>query len=285
MRVHCLSTGRVREKRGERGVRRYLPGGWSEDTLPVNVFAIEHPDGVCVFDTGQTVRAARPGYFPRWYPFFRLARFELSPEDEAGAQLRARGLDPGRVRWVVLSHLHTDHVGGLAAFVRTTLVVSRAEWRRAQGRRGRLRGYLPLDWPSGGPVLLTGGVEPAQRAFAWSHDLAGDGSMTVVPTPGHTPGHVSLIVRTEDRTLLFGGDAAHDPGTLDREAPEVASWCEKEAATFLATHDEDACAAVTSGAHPLGANASGAAIAGSAGPPSASSSEAAVAGGSGGTVS
>ena len=271
MRIHCLSTGRVREKRGERGVRRYLPGGWSEKTLPVNVFAIEHPDGVCVFDTGQTARATRPDYFPRWYPFFRLARFELSPADEAGAQLRARGLDPGRVRWVVLSHLHTDHAGGLAAFVRATLVVSRVEWRRAQGRRGRLRGYLPLNWPSGGPVLLAGGREPAQRAFAWSHDLAGDGSMTVVPTPGHTPGHVSLVVRAEHRTLLFGGDAAHDPGALDREAPEVANWCEKEGAAFLAAHDQDACAAVANGADSPGIAASATAVAGGTGSQGAAS--------------
>ena len=145
MKVHCFSTGRVREKRGARGVRRYLPGGWRAHTLPVNVIAVEHPAGVCVFDTGQTARAAQPGYFPRWYPFFRLARFELGPDDEAGAQLRRRGLDPARVRWVVLSHLHTDHAGGLAPFVRATLVVSEVEWRRAQGRRGRLRGYLPLE--------------------------------------------------------------------------------------------------------------------------------------------
>jgi glyoxylase-like metal-dependent hydrolase (beta-lactamase superfamily II) len=242
MRIHCLSTGRVREKRRTRGVRRYLPGGWGAETLPVNVVAIEHPAGVCVFDTGQTARAARPGYFPRWYPFFRLARFELEPDDEAGAQLRRRGIDPARVRWVVLSHLHTDHAGGLAAFVRATLVVSAVEWRRAQGRPGRVRGYLPLEWPSGGPVVLVGGAAAPAHTFAWEHDLAGDGALTVVPTPGHTPGHVSLVVRDGARTLLLAGDAAHDRASLAREAPELAAWCERERATLVATHDDGACA-------------------------------------------
>ena len=243
MRVHCLSTGRVREKRGERGVRRYLPGGWREATLPVNVFAVEHPAGICVFDTGQTARAAAPGYFPRWYPFYRLARFELGPDDEAGAQLRRSGIDPGRVRWVVLSHRHTDHAGGLSAFVRATLVLSRVEWRRAQGLRGRLRGYLPLEWP-GGPVVLAGPAQPPGRAFAWKHDLAGDGTLTVVPTPGHTPGHIALVVRDGDRTLLLGGDVAHDRAALPGGAPDVAAWCERERAEPLLTHDPGACARV-----------------------------------------
>jgi len=227
MNVHCFSTGRVREKRGTRGVRRYLPGGWREDTRPVNVFAVEHPDGVCVFDTGQTALASKRGYFARWYPFFRLARFELGPDDEAAAQLRRRGIDPADVRWVVMSHLHTDHAGGLSAFVRATLVLSREEWRRAQGIGGKLRGYVPLDWPSGGPVVFA-----EDRS-----DLAGDGSMVVVPTPGHTPGHVSLLVRDGERTLLLGGDA-------DPFDDAIADLCVREGATFLGTHDDGACDAV-----------------------------------------
>ena len=95
-------------------MRRYLPGGWSTETEPINVFAVTHPDGVLVFDTGQSAAAARPGFLPRWHPYLRLARFELTPEDEAAEQLRAAGLDPAEVRLVVLSHLHTDHIGGLA---------------------------------------------------------------------------------------------------------------------------------------------------------------------------
>ncbi|HEU0304427.1 MAG TPA: MBL fold metallo-hydrolase, partial [Gaiellaceae bacterium] len=111
MEIRRLTTGRVRGKRRARGPLRYLPGGWSDETLPVHAYAVEHPAGVCLFDTGQTARAARAGYHPRWHPFLRLARFELGPEDEAASQLA-----PESVRWVVLSHLHTDHVGGLPAF-------------------------------------------------------------------------------------------------------------------------------------------------------------------------
>src|SRR2546425_4558040 len=103
IRVSRVSTGAVRPKRAARGVRRYLGGGWADHVLPVNLFAIEHPRGVCLFDTGQVARAARRGYFPGWHPFFRLSRFELEPEDEVVPGLRRAGIEPEAIRWIVLS--------------------------------------------------------------------------------------------------------------------------------------------------------------------------------------
>jgi glyoxylase-like metal-dependent hydrolase (beta-lactamase superfamily II) len=212
--VRCLTTGRVRGKR-RTGPLRYLPGGWSDETLPVHAFAVDHPDGICLFDTGQTARASRGGYHPRWHPYLRLARFELEPEDEVAPQL-----DPLTVRWVVISHLHTDHVGGLSAFAHADVLVSRVEWERAAGMPGRLRGYLPQHWPAGLTPRLVDFSGPAAGPFAASHDVAGDGRLLVVPLPGHTPGHAGLLV---DGETLLAGDAswpsdelrvlgAHDPG-------------------------------------------------------------------------
>ena len=228
MKVERFSTGRVRQKRATRGVRRYLGGGWSDETLPVNVFLVHHPDGLCLFDTGQTARAAKPGYHPWWHPFLRLARFELAPEDEIGPQLVRAGVDPGDIRWVVLSHLHTDHVGGLGAFPGADVIVSHVEWDRAQGLAGRLRGYLPQHWPVRGPVLvdLVGG----------SYDVAGDGSLAVLPAPCHTPGHVAMIVRDDKGGFFLGGDVAHTPAELP---PEIAKLCERDRLTVLLAHDGD----------------------------------------------
>lgn len=234
MKIHCLSTGVVRTKRGDRGARRYLPGGWRDEALPVNVFLVDHPDGLCLFDAGQTARAASPGYFPRWQPFFRLARFELRPEEEAAAQLRASGFDPDAVRWVVLSHLHTDHVGGLDAFPSAEPLVTRAEWERAIGVKGRVRGYLPQYWPAGRRPTLVDFDDRPVGPFRRSHDVAGDGSLLLVPTPGHTPGHASLLVRDGAQTYLLGGDAAHSAADLD---PDVAAFCSEVDVLYLATHD------------------------------------------------
>jgi N-acyl homoserine lactone hydrolase len=241
--VHCLTTGEVRGKRGERGVRRYLPGGWRDETLPVNAFLIEHPEGLCLFDTGQTASAARRGHLPAWHPFLRLARFELTQDDEAGAQMRALGHDPGRLRWVVLSHLHTDHAGGIDAFAGTEPIVSRTEWERAIGLRGRLRGYLPQHWPRElrpRLVELNGG---AAGPFPGSRPLTADGRLVLVALPGHTPGHMGLLVRDRGGGFLLAGDLAHTRSELESVRPDVAAWCEREGIVPLLAHDRAAAGA------------------------------------------
>lgn len=246
MRLHCITTGEVRPKRAARGVRRYLPGAWSDETQPVNVFAVEHPQGVCLFDTGQTARAAHPGFFPVWHPFFRLARFELSPPDEAASQLARRGIDPADVRWVVLSHLHTDHVGGLSAFGQAETLVSRVEWERARGLTGRVRGYLPQHWPRHIEPSLVDFDDGPVGPFEHSFDVAGDGRLRLVPTPGHTEGHMALLVADEGRMYLLGGDAADSAQALEREVPELSRFCRESGVVFLAAHDP--CARELAGA-------------------------------------
>jgi N-acyl homoserine lactone hydrolase len=140
------------------------------------------------------------------------------------------------VRFVVLSHLHTDHVGGLAPFAHAHVLVAREEWRRASGLGGRLRGYLPQHWPAGLEPRLVDLDGPALGPFPATYDVAGDGSLLLVPTPGHTPSHVGLIVRDEPRTYLLAGDA--------ELSPPVAAWCEAEGAIVLATHDDGAACAL-----------------------------------------
>lgn len=231
MEVERFSTGRVRPKAAVRGPRRYLPGGWSDQTLPVNVFLVHHPQGLCLFDTGQTARAAEPGYHPSWHPFLRLTRFELAAEDEIGAQLTGRGIDPASVRWVVLSHLHTDHVGGVGAFTGAEVIVSRVEWERAQGWPGRLRGYVPGHWPLAEPTLVDLDGPPV-GPFSGSYDVAGDGTLMAVPAPGHTPGHLALVVRG-DSGIFLGGDLARSPAELPSP---IVDYCARERLTVLLTH-------------------------------------------------
>lgn len=239
VRVLRLSTGVVRPKRERRGVRRYLRGGWAEHVLPVNVFAIEHPAGVCLFDTGQVARAVRPGYFPAWHPFFRLARFELAEEDEVAPGLRRAGVDPASIRWIVLSHLHTDHVGGLASLPGPEVVVTRSEWARAAGWRGRLRGYVPQHWPSGVLPRLVDLDGPPLGPFASSLDLLGDGSLVLVPTPGHTPGHMSLLVRSEQGSFFLAGDLVERADDLPAAHPEQAAFAREHGFVVLTAHDPD----------------------------------------------
>ena len=237
MRITCLVTGHVRAKAGERGVRRYVVDDWRDEAMPVNAFLIEHPDGLVLFDTGQTARAAAPGWFPRWHPFFRLSRFELTTSDEVASRLRSIGVEPEAVATVVLSHLHTDHVGGIDAFTHAKVIVHRREWEQATGLSGRVLGYLPQRWPAGLEPTVIDFDGRAVGPFRASYDLAGDGRLLLVPTPGHTAGHVALLVRDDERSLLLAGDLAHTAAEIEDAAPELARWCRAERVEILTAHD------------------------------------------------
>src|SRR6478736_1283569 len=121
IRIHPIQTGTVvvheRQRDGTgrgpaRLARTLADRRWTEP-LPILAWAIEHPEGLIVVDTGETARAAAPGYFPAWNPYFRLGmRLQLEPADEIGPALERLGLRPRDVRRVVLTHLHTDHAVG-----------------------------------------------------------------------------------------------------------------------------------------------------------------------------
>jgi glyoxylase-like metal-dependent hydrolase (beta-lactamase superfamily II) len=236
--VRRITTGVVRSRRASRGALRYLIDDWEDDTLPVNAYLVEHPGGRCLFDAGQTAAAAQPGYFPAWHPFLRLARFELEPSDEVSAQLALIGISPAGIDHVVLSHLHTDHVGGLGTFGSSEVVVAQAEWARAQGVRGSIRGYLPGHWPDGLRVRTIAMGGPSVGPFPESYDLLGDGRLVIVPTPGHTPGHLAMVVYGAGRTWLLAGDLVHNTSELEAAAPAIARWCEAEQVEVLTAHDE-----------------------------------------------
>ncbi len=224
-----LRSGVVRGKRNRHGPRRYLPGGWSDVVLPVQAFLVKHPEGACLFDAGASAATAP---LPGLHPYLRLARFELEPEDEIGSQL-----DGTPVRWLVLSHLHTDHVGSVGAFVTADVIVSRAEWEHGHGWRGRARGYVPQRWPDTVTPHLVEPAGPSLGPFRSTLDLAGDGRLVIVPLPGHTAGHLGLLVDTGPARLLLAGDVAHSAGELAATQPDVASWCASEGVTVLTTHD------------------------------------------------
>lgn len=215
MKIHAIQTGTVQIKAAQRqskgGVlHTILDRDWTEP-LPIYAWAIEHPEGVILVDTGETGRTAEPGYLPWWHPYFRLAVREwVSPEEEVGPQLRKVGISPADVRWVVMTHLHTDHAGGLHHFPKAEILLSAQEYRAASGLMGRVRGYLPHRWPAWlQPTFATFGDGPL-GAFAASQRLTRAGDVILVATPGHSPGHLSVILQEEGGPdLFFAGDTSY----------------------------------------------------------------------------
>ena len=216
--VAVVSTGTV-AIRPEHVARPSTPMLWWLATSrrwtaprPINVYVIEHEKGLVLFDTGQDrASVTDPDYFPgglNGYFYRRLARFTIGPEDTLTTQLARIGYDIADVTAVVVSHLHQDHIGGLSELTHARILVGRAELDAARRRSAELNGYLEKH------IFLPGlRWEP----LAGELELFGDGAITLLPTPGHTPGSLSALIRRAGRRpLLLVGDLTYDVTLLEQ---------------------------------------------------------------------
>jgi len=192
---------------------------------PIHVFVIEHARGLVLFDAGQDLASVTdPDYYPASplmrLIYRRLARFEMGPNETVTAQLRALGYRAEDVRWVVLSHLHQDHIGGLRELTGARFVVSAAEWQAMNAPNAEMAGFLPrhTDLPGAtwDKVAFEATTDAALAPFTSAHDLVGDGALVLLPTPGHTAGSLSMLVRGRDAPLLLVGDMTYDVDGMRR---------------------------------------------------------------------
>jgi glyoxylase-like metal-dependent hydrolase (beta-lactamase superfamily II) len=135
----------------------------------------------------------------------------VTPEQEVGPQIRALGLDPGDVRTVVMTHMHTDHAGGIEHFPNSEFLLSARELAAYRSRKAKIDGYLPHRAPEWfAPSALEFDDGP-YGGFEASQVLTEPGDVRVISTPGHTPGHVSVLVREGDGEYVFiAGDASYN---------------------------------------------------------------------------
>ncbi len=166
--------------------------------FPVPAYLIETASERILLDTGLHPAAARDpaAYYARGEPF---AIFTLEQEQSVADQIEVASLTK-----VVLTHLHYDHAGGLALIPTSVpVVLQRSEWQAGHDRAAVERNFFfPLDYTDDDrQVVLVDG----------DHDLLGDGSVELLHTPGHTPGHQSVRVGN----LVLGADVAYFATGLD----------------------------------------------------------------------
>jgi N-acyl homoserine lactone hydrolase len=192
--------------------------GKPPNVIPVPAFLVRHPSaGAILVDTGLHPSVASDGRQNFGSLGNRFGKPSLAVGEDVPAQLRARGIDPGEIPVVLMTHLHMDHASAISEFPRSTFVLSAAEWRAASsggvGDGYRRAHYdFAFDYRT---VDFDRASVGSYASFARTFDLFGDGSIRLAFTPGHSAGHVSIVCRLAQRDFVIGGDAIYLSGQLD----------------------------------------------------------------------
>jgi N-acyl homoserine lactone hydrolase len=225
---HVTWSGQMMESPGGRfltlKVLRALIGGQPPVKVPCPAFLIRHPSaGAILVDTGLHPSIATDGAENFGRLGTRFGHPSLEPGTDVPAQLRERGLDPGEVPVVVMTHMHLDHASAISEFPNSTFVLSEAEWEAATaGPRPIMNSYrhahydYAFDYRT---VDFDGGGIDSYASFGRAFDLFGDGSIRLAYTPGHSAGHISIVARLKERDFVIGGDATYMEAQLRGDAP------------------------------------------------------------------
>jgi len=197
-------------------ISRWSPGVNEGKSMPFadNCYLIKHDQGWMLWDTGvaDAIAAMPDGQKPadpratHWHRPKTLA-----------SQLEQLGVKPGDIRYVAISHTHPDHVGNVELFPAVPVLIQRAEYEWAFGQEKK-----PFN-PEHPVTKLEG-----------DKDVFGDGSVLIVSTPGHTPGHQSLLVHLpKTGWVVLSGDAVHFKSNWDaRRVPTMNVDTEKTLASM-----------------------------------------------------
>lgn len=232
--IHAISTGQVQVKKGFRDAKggpltskiRFLMEKAFTEWMPIWVWVIEHPEGVFVVDTGENAEVTEVGYFANEPAFLRWVnktqfRFQVQAEEEIGPQLQQLGIDNSQLNSVILTHLHLDHFDGLRHFEGVPVLVNRLEWDKPSSA---LPSLYP-EWFS--PTLLD--LEPTEMAGFAGKALTQSGELMMIATPGHTHGHISVLLQTQALHYLFAGDVTYNQPQLIHNQMSAASTSFKQA--------------------------------------------------------
>ncbi|MBR1221767.1 N-acyl homoserine lactonase family protein [Bradyrhizobium sp. U87765 SZCCT0131] len=234
---------------------RMNQGGGADLEIPVPWFLLMHPRGPVVLDGGLAAEGLDDprGY---WGASVDVFRTQMTREQGCVAALAALGIAPADIRYVVLSHLHSDHTGAIGRFPRATHIVQRREYDYA---------FAP-DWFA---VAAYCRRDVDRSGLAWrlldgeaadDCDLLGDGTLRLVFTPGHSVGHQSFVVTLpRSGPLLLTADAAYTmdhwheralPGFMTsaveavRSVRKLRALAERLGARVIPGHDPEAWAGV-----------------------------------------
>ncbi len=255
MRIHALQTGVsvlkeafLHPKPGMAGrLGLFMPGPWAQP-VPIHAWLIEHDGRRILVDTGETAGV-------KDLPF---VRYVVDEGEELPSALGSVGFTTSDIDTAIVTHLHSDHADG-SVHLRGPVLVSRAEWAFAHSRLGRIAQLVSRAPVPAGVDFTPFSMDDGEfGAFAASHRLTDDGRVLAVATPGHTPGHASVIaIDDEGRHILLAGDLsdsleqlqdrrpdaiAPDPDKLVETMDRVHEHARRHPTVYLPSHDPESAA-------------------------------------------
>lgn len=219
VKIHAISTGSVSvktkfsesKKTGAFAKLDFIFDKKFTEWMPIWVWVIEHPEGIFIIDTGENTNIQTPDYFKSSGVFANwlnraMFRFKISREQEIDKQLLKLNIKPKEVKAVFLTHLHLDHIDGLKHFPETKIVVNKPEWEKPYGD-------LPKLYPHWfKPELIE--LNEQYECFDSACFLTLAKDLVALHTPGHTNGHMSILLKTDNCHILFAGDVCYNQNQL-----------------------------------------------------------------------
>ena len=212
--------------------------------IPIYAWVIEHAEGIIVVDSGDI-----PSNKTNWLVQFKR---DIKPDELIEPQLAKLGIKIKDVSKVILTHIHSDHADGIAPFLNTPIWVSQREYQSFHSLPTRLINKLTLEVPAGFDPQPLSFLPMPFGPFEASFPLTKAGDVIAVPTPGHTPGHLSVIVVENGISYFIGGDVTYDEAALIKqdfqgpsEAPQeqpktlakVWQYTQENPTVYLPSHD------------------------------------------------
>ncbi len=219
VRVHALRSGWVqvrpphREYSGIEALRFpsiLLNGEWTEK-LPVWMWLIEHPDGTFLVDTGENTRVHEPEYFGEakgdaWVNR-KILQFDIPQEEELSSHLERLNIPESRIDAAILTHGHLDHTDGLRFLPTSEILFPKIEWEKPFGvAKTTFPSWLKPRFITHDTGTTLGDLSLSDNPFGAAHKIAS--GLYIVPTPGHTLGHQSVVLFENGICYCFAGDVS-----------------------------------------------------------------------------
>lgn len=189
--------------------------------VPVPFFLIRHARGDVLVDGGNPLAVARDPH-AHWGGLADIFEVHMTEEQHCVSQLQELGVEPDSIGHVVQTHLHIDHTGALGHFPNATVIVHARELDAARSAKSpAASGYVREDYDR--PELRW---QPTEGEL----DLFGDGTIRLLETPGHSAGHMSLLLDLDQTgPVLLTADAADNRAQWDGQAHPRALFSREEA--------------------------------------------------------